>query len=82
MNAAGIAVPAGPEAMTGTLKSSAVSGAAAVAMQKNSAGSPSASRLRIVVRPSGVTTSTVAGGGGASQAAHGRPSLVKVPNAS
>src|ERR1700742_3508942 len=62
MNAAGTAQPA-PETITGVLKSSAVSGAAAVAMQKNSAGSPSASRLRIVlVRPSGLTTSIVASG--------------------
>src|ERR1700710_648488 len=55
MNAAGTAQPE-PDTITGVLKSSAVSGAAAVAMQKNSAGSPSALRLRRVVRPSGLAT--------------------------
>jgi hypothetical protein len=58
MKAAGTAQPA-PETITGTLKSSAVSGAAAVAMQKNNALRPRASRLRtVLVRPSGLTTST------------------------
>jgi hypothetical protein len=43
--AAGAAQPA-PLTITGTLNSRAIPGAAAVAMQKISAGSPSASRRR------------------------------------
>src|ERR1700689_3493137 len=57
MNAAGTAHPA-PDTITGTLNSSAVIGAAAVAMQKNTDEIPSESRLSTVLCPSGLTTST------------------------
>src|ERR1700677_3742707 len=57
MNAAGPAQPA-PDTITGTLNSSAVIGAAAVAMQKNTEEIPSDPCLSTTLCPSGLTTST------------------------